>query len=163
MAKNFYEFSLKTLQGQIFDMQLLKNKVVLVVNTASKCGFTPQFKGLEEVYKKYKDDGLVVLGFPCNQFAAQDPGSKEEISEFCQRNYGVSFPMMEKIDVNGDNEHPFYNYLKSEKAGILGLKRIKWNFEKFLIDKDGKVVSRYASNTTPESLESEIKTLLNKS
>jgi glutathione peroxidase len=130
------------------------------VNTASKCGLTPQFQGLEQLHKDYASKGLVILGFPCNQFGGQDPGSGDEIHEFCQRNYGVSFPMMEKIEVNGDNEYPLYSYIKAEKPGPLGLKRIKWNFEKFLVDKNGNVFNRYASTTTPDSLVSDIEKLL---
>ncbi len=124
-----HDFKLKTLEGKEFTLDL-KEKVVLIVNTASKCGFTPQFKGLDDLYKKYKDRGFLILGFPCNQFGGQDPGTSDEIGEFCQRNYGVSFPMCEKIEVNGEKEYPLYGYLKKERPGILGLTRIKWNFEK---------------------------------
>jgi glutathione peroxidase len=155
-----YDFELKTLAGKPFDVEQLKGKVALIVNTASKCGQTPQLKGLETLYKKYKDRGFVVLGFPCNQFAWQEPGGPEQIQEFCQRNYGVTFPMMEKIEVNGSNEYPLYGYLKKEKPGIFGLTRIKWNFEKFLVGRDGSVRVRYATGTTPESLEAEIEKLL---
>ena len=160
VSKNIYEFPLKTLTGKAFDAETLKGKVVLIVNTASKCGFTPQFEGLEQLHKDYSSKGLIILGFPCNQFGGQDPGSGGEIHEFCQRNYGVSFPMMEKIEVNGDNEYPLYSYIKAEKPGPLGLKRIKWNFEKFLVDKNGNVFNRYASTTTPDSLVSDIEKLL---
>ncbi|CAE6530695.1 unnamed protein product [Rhizoctonia solani] len=135
-------------------------KVVLIVNVASKCGFTPQYTGLEALYNKYKDRGLVILGFPCNQFGGQEPGTDEQIGEFCQLNHGVTFPLMKKSDVNGDDTNEVYKYLKSQKSGLLGLTRIKWNFEKFLIDRQGKVVNRWASTTKPESLEADIEKLL---
>jgi glutathione peroxidase len=153
------DFSARTLTGQEQDLAAYAGKVVLIVNTASKCGFTPQFEGLENLYEKYVDQGLVVLGFPCNQFASQDPGSNEEIGEFCQRNYGVSFPMMEKVDVNGDDAHPLYQWLKSEKSGALG-SRIKWNFTKFLVGRDGQVIKRYGSTTTPEKIAGDIEKAL---
>ncbi|KAF0273695.1 hypothetical protein FOG51_01266 [Hanseniaspora uvarum] len=156
----FYDLTCKDGKGEDFSFENFKGKVVLIFNSASKCGFTKQLDGLEELNKKYKDQGLVVVGFPCNQFAGQEPGTNEDIVTFCKLTYGVSFPMMDKIDVNGDNESPVYKYLKSQKSGLLGLKRIKWNFEKFIINKEGKVVSRYASTTSPESLEKEIETLL---
>lgn len=133
--------------------------MTLVVNTASKCGFTPQFEGLEKLYKSVKEkhpDDFTILGFPCNQFGSQDPGSNDEIQSFCQLNYGVSFPVLGKLDVNGEQAAPVYSWLKEEKPGIMGLRRIKWNFEKFLISADGKVVGRWASTTKPESLESTI-------
>ena len=153
------DFSAKTLTGQEQDLAAYAGKVVLVVNTASKCGFTPQFEGLENLYEKYTEQGLVVLGFPCNQFASQDPGSNEEIGEFCQKNYGVSFPMFEKIDVNGEDAHPLYQWLKSEKGGLLG-EKIKWNFTKFLIGRDGKVIKRYGSTTKPEKIAGDIEAAL---
>ncbi|KAI0707349.1 glutathione peroxidase-like protein [Earliella scabrosa] len=155
-------YSLKaTLPGnKTYDFEQLKGKVVLIVNTASKCGFTPQYKGLEELYQKYKDQGFVILGFPCNQFAGQEPENDEKIAEFCQLNHGVTFPLMAKSDVNGDNTNEVYKWLKSQKAGILGLTRIKWNFEKFLIDKEGNVVHRWASTTTPQAIDAEIAKLL---
>lgn len=155
----FYDFEANSLRGQKVPMSAYKGKVVLVVNTASKCSFTPQYKGLEELYEKYKDRGLEVLGFPCNQFGKQEPGGSSDIQEFCQVNYGVSFPMFEKIDVNGTNTHPLYSYLKSEKGGFLG-SNIKWNFTKFLIDKNGKVVKRFGPIVKPESIESKIQSLL---
>ncbi|WP_025691387.1 glutathione peroxidase [Paenibacillus zanthoxyli] len=155
-----YDFNASTLRGQDESLSKYKGKVLLIVNTASKCGFTPQYKGLQEVYEKFKDRGFEVLGFPSNQFAAQEPGSSEEIQEFCQLNYGVSFPMYEKIDVNGDNAHPLYKYLTKEAPGALGSKSIKWNFTKFLVDREGRVLKRFAPTTTPESIEDEIKTLL---
>ena len=154
------DFSARTLTGQEQDLAAYAGHVVLVVNTASKCGFTPQFEGLEKLYENYTDKGLVVLGFPCNQFASQDPGTNEEIGEFCQKNYGVSFPMMEKVDVNGDDAHPLYQWLKSEKSGLLGSKKIKWNFTKFLIGRDGQVVKRYGSTTKPEDIAGDIEKLL---
>ncbi|CAL9736892.1 glutathione peroxidase-like peroxiredoxin Hyr1p [Monosporozyma servazzii] len=156
----FYSLSPKDKAGNPYPFKDLEGKVVLIVNTASKCGFTPQYEGLEELYKKYKDQGLVILGFPCNQFGNQEPGSQDDIQEFCKLNYGVSFPIMQKIDVNGKNEDPVYEYLKSQKSGALGLTRIKWNFEKFLIDKNGKVVERYSSLTKPSSIDSKISELL---
>ncbi|TPX62223.1 hypothetical protein SpCBS45565_g07065 [Spizellomyces sp. 'palustris'] len=159
-AKTLYELSVNDRKGQPYDLAALQGKVVVIVNVASKCGFTPQYKGLEELYQKYKDRGLVILGFPCNQFGSQAPGSADEEGSFCQLNYGVSFPIMEKVEVNGDHVHPVYAWLKEQKSGLLGLRRIKWNFEKFIIDKEGKVVNRYASTTSPASLESEIQHLL---
>lgn len=160
IMSGFYDLTCKDGKGEDFSFENFKGKVVLIFNSASKCGFTKQLDGLEELNKKYKDQGLVVVGFPCNQFAGQEPGTNEDIVTFCKLTYGVSFPMMDKIDVNGDNESPVYKYLKSQKSGLLGLKRIKWNFEKFIINKEGKVVNRYASTTSPESLEKEIETLL---
>jgi len=133
---------------------------VLIVNTASKCGFTPQYKGLEVLYQQYKDKGLVILGFPCNQFGKQEPGDSSKISEFCEINYGVTFPLFDKVDVNGDNAHPLFNFLKSEKPGILGSKNIKWNFTKFLVNRKGEVVKRFAPVATPSQIESEISRLL---
>ncbi len=154
-----YEFNAKDLNGNEVDFAQFKDKVLLIVNTASKCGFTPQFEGLEKLYQSYKDQGLVVIGFPCNQFGSQDPGSNEEIGEFCQKNYGVSFLMMQKIDVNGDNEHPLYTWLKKQEGGFL-TDGIKWNFTKFLVNRQGEVVDRYAPTTKPGAIESEIVKLL---
>lgn len=159
-AKSFYELECKDKKGETFKFDTLKGKVVLIVNVASKCGFTPQYKDLESLYQKHKDEGLVILGFPCNQFGGQEPGSQEEIGNFCQLNYGVTFPIMHKIEVNGDNTDPVYDFLKSKKSGLLGLNRIKWNFEKFLVDKHGKVHQRYSSLTKPMSIEDDIKQLL---
>lgn len=156
---NFYGFSAKKINGEEVKMEKYKGKVILIVNTASKCGFTPQFKELEELYKEYKDKGLEILGFPCNQFAHQDPGNNETINEFCTLNYGVTFTMFEKIDVNGDNAHPLYKYLKNEAKGLLGSK-IKWNFTKFLVDSNGKVIKRYASTVKPLSIKGDIENLL---
>lgn len=156
----FYSLAPKDKTGQPYNFSQLEGKVVLIVNVASKCGFTPQYDGLEELYKKYKDQGLIILGFPCNQFGHQEPGTQNEIQEFCRLNYGVTFPIMSKIDVNGDKADPVYNYLKSQKSGLLGMNRIKWNFEKFLIDKNGNVVERFSSLTKPSSLDSKVAQLL---
>lgn len=161
MNKAFYDLEATSLQGKPVKMEDYKGKVVMVVNTASKCGLTPQYEGLEKLYSKYKDDGLVILGFPCNQFAGQEPGGANDIEEFCQVNYGVNFPMMEKVDVNGSNAHPVFKYLKSELGGFL-TSRIKWNFTKFVIDKNGKPVERFAPTTKPEAIEPTIKKLLGK-
>jgi glutathione peroxidase len=155
-----FEFSAATAAGTELPLEQFRGKVLLIVNTASKCGFTPQFAGLEELYEKYKDQGLEVLGFPCNQFANQDPGSNEDIQEFCQLNYGVSFPMFGKIEVNGSGADPLYKHLKKEAKGALGSERIKWNFTKFLVDRDGKVVKRYAPQTKPSQMEADIEALL---
>ena len=159
MNNNFYQFNATTLQGKEKNMQEYAGKVILVVNTASKCGFTPQYKGLEELYKEFKDKGLVILGFPCNQFGNQEPGNEKEISEGCLINYGVSFPMFSKIEVNGKNAHPIYKYLKKELKGICG-NFIKWNFTKFLIDKNGVPYKRFAPITKPEKLRRDIEKLL---
>ena len=154
----FYEFEANKMNGKSVSMSEYKDKVVLVVNTASKCGLTPQFEGLEKLYQQYKDQGLEILGFPCNQFAKQDSGSNEEIHTFCQLNYGVSFNMFEKIDVNGKNAHPLYKYLKKEAKGILN-NEIKWNFTKFLIDTNGNVIKRYAPKVLPEDIKKDIENL----
>ncbi|WP_167619876.1 glutathione peroxidase [Maribellus sediminis] len=159
MENNFYQFTAKSLQGKEIDMEAFKGKTVLVVNTASKCGFTPQYAGLEELNKKYKDKGLAILGFPCNQFGNQEPGDEKSISEGCLINYGVTFQMFSKVDVNGDNAHPLFNYLKNKLGGTFG-KKIKWNFTKFLIDQNGNPVKRFAPTTKPEKLEPEIIKLL---
>jgi len=154
-ATGFYSFKPLDKKGEPFPLEEVKGKVVLVVNTASKCGFTPQFEGLEKLYKDMKSkhgDKFTILGFPCNQFGSQDPGSNDEIQSFCQINYGVSFPVLGKIDVNGGKADPLYEWLKKEQPGLLGMKMIKWNFEKFLIGADGKVKGRWASTTKPESL-----------
>ena len=155
----FYDYKAVKMNGQEVSMGDYKGKVVLVVNTASKCGLTPQLKGLEALYKEYKDKGFIILGFPCNQFANQDPGNNKEISEFCLLNYGVTFDMFEKIEVNGENAHPLYKFLKNEKHGVLG-KEIKWNFAKFLIDRDGNVVKRFSPTTVPEKIKSDIEKCL---
>ena len=153
------DFTADTLAGQEQPLSTYDGQVALVVNTASKCGFTPQFEGLEQIYGTYKDQGFTVLGFPCNQFASQDPGSNDEIGEFCQRNYGVSFPMFSKVDVNGSKAHPLYQWLKSQKGGLLG-GAIKWNFTKFLIGRDGRVLKRYGSTTKPEDIAADIEKAL---
>jgi len=153
------DFTATALDGHEQDLAAYQGKVVLVVNTASQCGLTPQFEGLESLYEKYVDEGLVVLGFPCNQFAGQEPGTAEEIGAFCQKNYGVSFPMFDKIEVNGDNTHPLYRWLRTEKGGMLG-DAIKWNFTKFLVGRDGQVVKRYAPTTDPEKISGDIEDAL---
>jgi glutathione peroxidase len=153
------DFTARTLDGEEKSLADYKGQVVLVVNTASKCGFTPQYKGLQELHEAYGDKGLQILGFPCNQFGGQEPGEADEIGEFCQRNYGVTFQMMDKIDVNGSSAHPLYDWLKSEKAGLLGGK-IKRNFTKFLVGKDGQVIERYAPTTKPEKLTDDIEKAL---
>jgi glutathione peroxidase len=155
-----YDFEALQINGKSVALSQFKGKAMLIVNTASACGFTPQFAGLEALHKTYGEKGLVVLGFPCNQFGAQDKGSNDEIAEFCQLNYGVSFPMMAKIDVNGGNAHPLYQWLTHEAPGILGSKAIKWNFTKFLVGKDGTVRKRYAPTDTPESLSKDIEAAL---
>ncbi len=160
MTSNVFDYSCNTKGGQEQALEQYRGKVLLVVNTASKCGFTPQFAGLEELHEKYNEQGLQVLGFPCNQFGKQDPGSNEEITEFCQLNYGVSFPVMAKIEVNGSGTDPLYQHLKSEAPGALGTKAIKWNFTKFLINRDGEVVKRFAPATTPSQMAKDIEALL---
>ncbi|ABD68236.1 Glutathione peroxidase [Rhodoferax ferrireducens T118] len=155
-----YDFEALQINGQPVSLSQFKGRVMLIVNTASACGFTPQFAGLEELHETYGNKGLVVLGFPCNQFGAQDAGSNNEIAEFCQLNYGVSFPMMAKIDVNGAQAHPLYQWLTQEAPGLLGSKAIKWNFTKFLVGKDGQVLKRYAPTATPASLAKDIETAL---
>ncbi len=156
---SIYDFNAKSLAGDDTPLKRFEGKVLLIVNTASACGFTPQYKGLEALQQNFGARGFSVLGFPCNQFGRQEPGSAAEIGQFCSSNYAVSFPMFDKIDVNGDNAHPLYKYLRGEKSGLLG-SSIKWNFTKFLIDRSGKVVGRYAPTTTPESLTKDIEALL---
>lgn len=151
-----YDFSARTLQGGELPLADCRGKVVLVVNTASECGFTPQYAGLEALHRKYRDRGLAVLGFPCNQFGKQEPGDSAAIGAFCQSNYGVSFRMFDKIEVNGAGAHPLYQWLVHEAPGLMGTEAIKWNFTKFLIDRDGRVVKRYAPQTVPEALEPDI-------
>ena len=160
MPGSIYDFEAQQMNGQTVPLSQYRGKVLLIVNTASACGFTPQFGGLEALHQRYADQGLVVLGFPCNQFGAQDPGSNDEIASFCQLNYGVSFPMMAKIDVNGAKADPLYQWLTAEAPGLLGLKAIKWNFTKFLIGKDGQVIKRYAPTDTPKSLTRDIEAAL---
>lgn len=155
-----HDFELKKADGSVAPFAQYKGKVVLVVNTASKCGFTPQYEGLEQLYKDYADQGFEILAFPCNQFGAQEPGDAEEIKNFCTLNYDVSFPLMQKIDVNGDNADPFWQHLKSKQAGLLGSRQIKWNFTKFLIDKQGNVVGRQGPQVKPSALKKDIEKLL---
>lgn len=157
---SIYDFEAKTIDGSNTKLDQYKGKVMLIVNVASKCGFTPQYKGLEAMYKKYKDKGLVVLGFPCDQFGHQEPGDENEIKSFCSLTYDVDFPLFAKIEVNGDGAHPLYKFLKSQEKGILGSESIKWNFTKFLVDRSGKVLKRYGSIDTPASIEKDIAPLL---
>jgi len=158
--KTIYDFKVTTITNQEISLQEYQGKVVLIVNVASKCGYTPQYAGLEALYKKYKERGFVVLGFPCNQFASQEPDSEAQIENFCRVNFGVTFPMFAKIDVNGDKAHPLYKYLKAQKTGLLGTEAIKWNFTKFLVDKQGNAIKRFGSSTKPIELEDEIEKLL---
>lgn len=158
--KTIYDFKVTTIEGKETTLEQYKGKVLLIVNVASKCGYTSQYDGLEALYKKYKDKGLVVLGFPCNQFGSQEPGTEEEIQNFCRVNFGVTFPMFSKLNVNGDETHPLYVYLKSEQPGILGSEIIKWNFTKFMVDKKGNVVERFGSSTKPSDIEKDIEKLL---
>jgi glutathione peroxidase len=151
-----YDFKATTIDGDEQSLSQYKGKTMLIVNVASKCGFTPQYKGLEDLYEKFRDQGLVVLGFPCDQFGHQEPGDEEEIKNFCSLNYDVQFPLFAKIEVNGANTHPLYKYLKGEAKGLLGSEAIKWNFTKFLVGKDGKVVRRYASTDTPKGIEKDV-------
>ena len=155
-----YEFSATNIKGQEINLADYQGKVILIVNTASKCGFTPQFEGLENLHAELESEGLAILGFPCNQFGSQDPGADGQIEEFCQLNYGVTFPMFSKIDVNGGDAHPLFSYLKKEARGVLGSKAIKWNFTKFLVNREGKVVARYAPNDKPEDIKADIQKLL---
>jgi glutathione peroxidase len=156
---SIYDIRVTNAAGEEKSLEDYRGKVLLIVNVASKCGFTPQYKGLQDLYEKFKDQGLEILGFPCNQFLGQEPGSNEEIQDFCQVNYGVSFPVFSKIDVNGSDAHPLYKHLTKEASGILG-GAIKWNFTKFLVDRDGKVVKRFAPNTEPEKMTDKIEELL---
>jgi glutathione peroxidase len=159
MKDQIYNFSAKALQGDEISMDCYKGKTILIVNTASKCGLTPQYEGLQKLYEKYQEKGLVILGFPCNQFANQEPGDEQSISEGCLVNYGVTFPMFSKIDVNGKQAHPLFKYLKSKLPGTFG-NSIKWNFTKFLIDAEGKPVKRYAPTTSPEKIDGDLATAL---
>ena len=159
-AGGLYEFSATLLDGRTMSLAEFKGRVLLIVNTASKCGFTPQYSGLEALYRAHKDRGFEVLGFPCNQFGEQEPGSPQEIGSFCEQNYGVSFPIFAKIDVNGPSTHPLYHFLKESKRGLFGSRRIKWNFTKFLIDRSGNVISRFAPATKPQNLAPKIEGLL---
>ena len=160
MSQTLYDFTAQRLNGEPQALEAYRGKVVLIVNTASQCGFTPQYTGLEALYRRFKAQGFVVLGFPCNQFGAQEPGDAEAIGQFCQTRFDVSFPLFAKIDVNGDNTHPLYAWLKREAAGILGTEAIKWNFTKFLINREGKVIDRYAPATRPDELAEAVEALL---
>jgi glutathione peroxidase len=157
---DLYAFSARTLAGQPVELSQYRGQVLLIVNTASECGFTPQYEGLQKLHTQFAQRGLQVLGFPCNQFGHQEPGSSASIGEFCESKYGVSFPMFEKIDVNGEQAHPLYRYLTAQKPGLLGLKRIKWNFTKFLVDRSGQPVKRYGPSTKPEAIAADIAALL---
>lgn len=160
MAASVHEFKARAITGEEIPLDHYKGKALLIVNTASACGYTPQYAGLEALHKKYQDRGFAVLGFPCNQFGKQEPGSEAEIAAFCKKNYGVTFPMFAKVDVNGDQAHPLFDYLKKSLPGLLGTEPIKWNFTKFLIDKEGKPIERFAPATKPESIEKTVETLL---
>jgi len=160
MTSAIYEFNAERLQGKAQSLADYAGQVMLIVNTASQCGFTPQFAGLEALYARYRASGLVILGFPCNQFGAQDPGTADEIAAFCQKNYGVSFPMFAKIEVNGEHAHPLYQYLKKSARGLLGSEGIKWNFTKFLVNRAGEVIERYAPATSPEAIAKDIEAWL---
>ncbi|MEH7460294.1 glutathione peroxidase [Bacillus sp. JJ1127] len=155
-----YDFSAKTITGEEKSLRDYEGKVLLIVNVASKCGFTPQYKGLQSVYEKYKEQGFEILGFPCNQFGGQEPGTEDQITSFCELNYGVSFPMFAKVDVKGEWAHPLYIYMTEQAPGIFGMKAVKWNFTKFLVGRDGKVIDRFAPKTKPEDLEKEIEKIL---
>ena len=157
---SLYDFTVDDIHGKPVKLDRYKGKVVLIVNTASKCGYTPQYQGLEALYEKYKGKGLEVLGFPCNQFGAHEPGGADEIASFCELNYGVKFPLFAKVDVNGDKAAPVYQYLKAAKPGLLGIEAIKWNFTKFLIGRDGAVLARYAPKDTPESIAPDVEKAL---
>lgn len=157
---NIYDFRVKQTEGSDVSIGDFKGKTLLVVNTASACGFTPQYEGLENLYKKYKDKGLMILAFPCNQFGKQEPGSDSEIKEFCDLKFNITFPLMSKVEVNGDDAEPLFQYLKEKLPGIMGSQAIKWNFTKFLIDKEGKPVKRYAPKDMPESMEKDIEAIL---
>lgn len=160
MTKSLYDFSVKSASGKDVSLSEFQDQVVLVVNVASKCGFTPQYKGLEELYEKYQSQGFTILGFPCNQFGGQEPGSNEEIQSFCEMNFGVKFPLMAKVDVNGDKAAPVFQWLKESAPGILGTEMIKWNFTKFLVGKNGQVLKRYAPKDEPKDLASDIQRAL---
>ena len=157
---SIYDFTVKDIHGKPVKLDRYRDKVMLVVNTASNCGFTPQYKGLEALYEKFHGKGLEILGFPCNQFGAQEPGTEQEIAQFCELNYGVTFPLFAKVEVNGANAAPVYKYLKAERPGLLGSEAIKWNFTKFLVDRKGNVLARYAPNDTPESIAGDIEKAL---
>jgi glutathione peroxidase len=160
VAPSIYDFSVTTLEGQPLSLSTYKNKVLLIVNTASQCGFTPQYQGLQVLYDKYANQGLEVLGFPCNQFGQQEPGSASDIQSFCETRFGVKFPLFQKVDVNGKDAHPLFQYLTKAAPGLFGTETVKWNFTKFLVDRNGKVIERYASMAKPEDLDKAIQKLL---
>ncbi|TAK09531.1 MAG: glutathione peroxidase [Candidatus Manganitrophaceae bacterium] len=160
MPTSIYEFKARTIGGEEISLDQYKGKTLLIVNTASECGYTPQYAGLEALYKKYRDRGFAVLGFPCNQFGRQEPGTEAQIQAFCQKNYGVTFPMFAKVDVNGDRAHPLFDYLKKSLPGILNTEPIKWNFTKFLVDRSGKPIERFAPATPPESIQKAVESVL---
>lgn len=160
MSKTVYEFTARTITGEETTLRPFEGKVLLIVNTASKCGLTPQYKGLEQIYQDYKDRGVVVMGFPCNQFGGQEPGNEVEIQSFCELNHGVTFPLFSKIEVNGDDTHPLFVHLKRAAKGLLGTERIKWNFTKFLVDREGHVVKRFAPTERPEAIATHIEALI---
>jgi glutathione peroxidase len=160
MKMSVYPYKARTIKGEEVSLEEYKGKVLLIVNTASKCGFTSQYAELQEMYDHYKETGFTILGFPCNQFGSQEPGNDEEIAEFCSLNYGVTFPMFSKVDVNGEHAHPLFSYLAEKAPGILGSKAIKWNFTKFLVDRNGKVIERYAPNTSPSKIITDIESLV---
>ncbi len=160
LAPSIYDFSVTTLSGQPLNLSAYKNKVLLIVNTASQCGFTPQYQGLQVLYNKYASQGLEILGFPCNQFGQQEPGSASDIQSFCETRFGVTFPLFQKVDVNGKDAHPLFQYLTKAAPGLFGTETVKWNFTKFLVDRNGKVVERYASLAKPEDLDKAIQKLL---
>lgn len=160
LTPSIYDFSVSTIEGQFINLSTYKDKVLLIVNTASQCGFTPQYQGLQALYEKYASQGLVILGFPCNQFGQQEPGSASEIQSFCETRFGVTFPLFQKVDVNGKDAHPLFQYLTKAAPGLFGTETVKWNFTKFLVDRSGNVVERYASLAKPEDLEKAIQKLL---
>ena len=157
---NTFDFTATSIDGTPVDLSRYRGKVLLIVNTASECGFTPQYAGLEQLYRQYREHGLEVLGFPCNQFKHQEPGTEAEIGAFCEKNFGVSFPLFAKVDVNGGNAHPLFRHLKREAPGVLGTEAVKWNFTKFLVDREGRVIKRYAPRTKPEEISADIEALL---
>jgi glutathione peroxidase len=160
LSPSIYDFSVTSIEGQPVSLSTYKDKVLLIVNTASQCGFTPQYQGLQALYEKYADKGLVILGFPCNQFGQQEPGSASEIQSFCEMRFGVKFPLFEKVDVNGKDAHPLFQYLTKAAPGLLGSEAVKWNFTKFLVDRSGKKIERYASMAKPEDIDKAIQKLL---
>ena len=161
MTKNIYEFTCEDSSGQKIELSSYRGKVLLIVNTASQCGFTPQYEGLEKLQQTFADENFSVLAFPCNQFGGQEPGTNEEITEFCKLNYNNNFPIFSKVDVKGNDAHPLFSFLTKEKKGLMGTENIKWNFTKFLVNKEGEPVSRYAPSTTPDKIQSDIENLLN--